>query len=190
MTIENDTSSLPGTSRRSRWDPLLECETHQFHVQHSPPLSLRQFYRSTITVVPDAKHWKPSGIYHAPVLHEDELPKSKDSVPEIRVKSRKSSRPPWYPAGCNKYVRPTSPNDEKNPQKSEPITTNSRPDTSSNLRFRTTKEKKIPWHPSGNKKCEPIPYFDAPSLRWSLRDVKQVMSELESRTNNTPTNQK
>ena len=189
MSIKNDNSSLPTTSHKRHWDPLSDCRTHKFRVQSTPPLSLRQFFRSTITVVPGAEQWKPAGIYHVPIVHEDPTSKSNDSQPEIREKSRKSSQLPWYPAGCVKYVPPASPNNVK-VKKSERITTDSRTDTDSNLLSKSTKETVIPWHPSGNKKYKAVPYFDAPSLRWTLQDVKQSMPQLRTKTNNNSTKQK
>jgi hypothetical protein len=190
MSIGNDTSPLPTTSRRKRWDPLSDGEKHNFRVQSTPPLSLRQFLRSTITIIPGAEQWKPAGIYHAPVYHEYRRPKSQDVLPKILVKSRKSSRPAWYPPGRLQYVRSTSATDENKLHKSGRVTTDSRTNMDPNLRSKATGKSTPPWHPSGNKYYEPIPYFDAPSLRWSLHEIKQSMPELSSRTNNSSMNQK
>ncbi len=176
MSIRNDTASLPATSRRSRWDPLLDSERHKFRVQSTPPLSLRQFLRSTITVIPGGKQWKPAGIHHASLFPEDLPPKSSNHLPEIDVKPLKNSRRAWYPPGPIKYKRSKSPSEENKLHRSEGVITDSRTNTDSNLRSKATRKAMPIWHPSGKPYYKSVPYFDAPSLRWSSQQIKQSIS--------------
>ena len=127
-------------THRSRWDPLSDSRKHKFRVQSTPPLSIRQFVRSTITVIPGGKPWKPAGIYHVPVVHDDKSPKSSNNLPEIVIKPHKTARSPWYPSGKPHY--------------------------------------------------EPVPHFDAPSLRWSPQQIRESMPEFIPITKKSPTNQK
>ncbi|CAF1137195.1 unnamed protein product [Rotaria sordida] len=187
MSIGHDTAPQSTTSRRNRWDPLSDSERHKFGVQSTPPLSLRQFIRSTITVIPDGKHWKPTGIHHAPVVHEEQLP---NHLPEIVVKPQKNSRPPWCPSGPIKYKRPKSPTAENKRQKSEDVTNDSQSNTNSNLHPKATRKLVKPWNPSGNSYYKPVAYFDPPSLRWSSQQIKQSMPEFKPTIKNSPTNPK
>jgi hypothetical protein len=190
MSIRNETAPLLTTSSKNRWDPLSDSERRKFRVQSTPPLSLRQFLRSTITVIPGGKKWKPGGTYYAPVVHEDPSPKSSNHLPEIVVKPRKNSHPVWYPPGPIKYKRSKSPNQENKLQKSEGVITNSRINTNSNLRSKAIRKLMPRWYPSGNPHYKPVPYFDAPSLRWSSQQIKQSMPEFKPTTNNSSINQK
>ncbi|CAF4921030.1 unnamed protein product [Rotaria sp. Silwood1] len=190
MDIRSETAPLSTTSRRNRWNPLIDSKKRKFRVQNTPPLSLRQSLRSTISVIPDGKQWKPTGVYHVPVVHEDPPPKPPNNLPEIVVKPRKSSQPAWYPPGPNKYKRPKTPSEENKIQKPEEDTNGSRSKTNSNQRSKFTRESSTPWHPSGNRYYEPVPYFDAPSLRWSPQQIKQSLSEFKSTTKNSSRNPK
>jgi hypothetical protein len=190
MSIRNDTAPLPTTSLKNRWDPLLDSERHKFGVQSTPPLSLRQFLRSTITVIPGGKQWKPAGIHHASLISEDLPPKSANHPPQIVIKPCKNSRRPWYPPGPIKYKPSKSPSEENKLHRSEGVITDSRTNTNSNIRSKATRKVMPQWYPSGNPYYEPVPYFDAPSLRWSSQQIKQSMPEFKSTTNNSSTNQK
>jgi len=188
MSIKNDTAPRSTPSRRNRWDPLADSEKYKFRVQNKPPLSLRQFLRSTIAVNPGGKEWKPAGIYRGTVIPGDPPPKASNDLPKIDVKSRKNSSPVWRPAGSIKYKRPASSKEESKPQESKGVPTESRTNTNSNLRYKSTHELSTPWYPSGSPYYESVPYFDAPSLRWSTQQIKKSMPELRSTTHNSPTN--
>ncbi|CAF2018482.1 unnamed protein product [Rotaria magnacalcarata] len=190
MSIRNDTAPLPTTSRKIQWDPLLDSKRHQFRVQTTPPLSLRQFIRSAITVIPDGKQWKPAGVCHVPVVHEDPPPKAPDFLPDISEKSHKKPGPPWRPPGIIRFKRPESPNDKKKEKKSGDSTDDPQSKATSIVRLKHTRKIENPWRPSGHRSHNPVPYFDAPSLRWSIEEIKKSMSESGPTTKNPPTNQK
>jgi hypothetical protein len=187
MSIRNDTASPPTTSHKNRWDPLLDSERYKFRVQSTPPLSLRQFLRSTITVIPGGKQWKPAGIHHASLFPEDLPHKSQNHLPEI---VEKPSKNPWYPPGPIKYKPSKSPSEENKLHRSKGVITDSRTNTNSNIRSKTSRKVMPQWYPSGNPYHKPVPYFDAPSLRWSSQQIKQSMSEFKTTTNNSSTNHK
>ncbi|CAF3868520.1 unnamed protein product, partial [Adineta steineri] len=181
MSIKNNTTSTTTTSRRTRrWDPLVESEKQKFCIQSKPPLSLRQFLRSTITSNSDGKHWKPTGMYHGSLVVEEPPSKAPDTLPKIIIKGRKDSRPVWSPPGVVKFKRPASSKEENKPPKSEHTLTESE----------DTRVKVTPWYPSGNPYYEPVTYFDAPSLRWSSQQIKQSIPEFKSIPNNSSTNPK
>ncbi|CAF1109988.1 unnamed protein product [Rotaria sordida] len=187
MSIGRNITPQSTTSRRNRWDPLSDSERHKFRVQSAPPLSLRQFLRSTITVIPGGKHWQPAGIYRASVVYEEQPP---NHLPEIVVKPQKNSRPAWCPPGPTKYKRPKSPTAANKRQKSKDVTNDSQSNTNSDLRSKATRKLVTPWHPSGNPYYKPVPYFDPPSLRWSSQQIKQSMPEFKPTIKNSPMNPK
>ncbi|UJR11096.1 hypothetical protein I4U23_015278 [Adineta vaga] len=80
---------------------------------------------------------------------------------------------PWKPAGLNRYIKPlTAGEKEKLHQEAQRIKNKPKIE----IRHKTSKgEAEIPWRPSGLRKYESVPYFDSPSLRWSLQDVKHSM---------------
>ncbi|CAF3569401.1 unnamed protein product [Rotaria socialis] len=190
MSIRNGTAPPPTTFRKKRWDPLLDSERRKFRVQHTPPLSLRQFIRSTITNIPDGKQWKPAGICYVRLVHEDPPPKAPDSLPEISEKPHKESRPSWRPPGIGRWKRPGSPNEETKEKQSEDATDDSQSKATSILRSKQGKKVENPWRPSGHHSHTPVPYFDAPSLRWSTEEIKKSLSKFGPATKNPSTNQK
>ena len=190
MSTENETVPQSTKSRRNRWDPLVDSERRKFRVQSTPPLSLRQFLRSTITVVPGGNQWKPSGTYHAPLVYENPPIQSPYDLPTMIMKPRKNSRPAWYPSGPMKYKRPQSPNKNNNEQKSRDVENNSRSDQKSNVQSKVNKKPVTPWRPGGKLYHESVPYFDSPSLRWSPEQVRKFVPEFKQTTKNSPTVQK
>ncbi|CAF1317398.1 unnamed protein product [Adineta ricciae] len=127
---KSTTAAHTSTSRPNPWDPLEYCRKHNFSVQSTPPLSIRQYVRSTIRNNHGNGPWKPTGVYHA----------------NINIDDRNSSK-----------VLPDL--------KPEP---------------RTVVNKGTPWRPSGHRIFKPVPYFDCPSLRWSMEDVKRSMPEFQT----------
>ena len=147
-----------------------------FCLQSAPPLSLQQYARAFATTS-DRKQWRPPGIYRQPVLRaylspeiraKPEVPKvtpwiysyrRKYSIPTYSLKDFKeikpaSPEPIWKPPGCYEAKRPTSLSPEKRwqPRIHEPV-----------------------WQPPGRIQYRPVPYFDPPSLRWSLQKLVNSM---------------
>ena len=190
MNSNNDTGFLPTKSSKNRWDPLLESKSRKFVVQTIPPLSLRQSVRQTINVSPNQKPWKPYGIYHPPMVYETPPSKQPDPPVKITVKSSKNSPPAWYPPGVAKVNTSKSLNKENTQEKSRDVTNKSESNAEPKQPSKSTVKSVNPWHPSGNRHYKPVPYFDAPSLRWTLPQVKESMSNFMPKPKNSITNSK
>ncbi|CAF1214209.1 unnamed protein product [Adineta ricciae] len=187
MSTNNNTSSTSPTrkSQRNVWDPKKESAKQNFRVQEKPPLSLRQFLRSTVTVNPGGQQWKPSGVYNPPVVHDNPTPqKEPEEPPKVVKKDSKDKKPVWYPPGTVKRQELKAPNEENKSEKKE----NEKPEEKPRSR---SKDKSIrPWRPSGNPEYDPVLYFDPPSLRWSAKQIKSTMPEFQSTSKKSSTNQK
>ncbi|CAF1161483.1 unnamed protein product [Adineta steineri] len=174
---------------------------HNFHVQTAPPLSLQQYARSVSTLPGSAPwqslgiyHPPKFHSYLSPeTRNQSKLPEIKPwiysyrrkySIPKYSLKPYKDrrSRPPepiWHPISPYINKRPTSLSPEKRWQKRihEPIWhpvspyLNKHP-TSLNPEKRWQKKIHEPvWQPIGSIQYKSLPYFDPPSLRWSLQKL-------------------
>ncbi|CAF0873470.1 unnamed protein product [Adineta ricciae] len=176
---KNTTAAHTSTSRSNSWDPLEYCRKHNFSVQSTPPLSIRQYVRSTIRNSHGDEPWKPSGIYHAKINNGDR--NSSKALPHLKPEPRKEphqdSRTPWFTAGIHRYVKSASlETKEKERQRLKDMKNKPK----NNTQPRTVVKERIPWRPSGNRIFKPVPYFDCPSLRWSMEDVKRSMPEFQT----------
>ncbi|UJR08397.1 hypothetical protein I4U23_012668 [Adineta vaga] len=189
MTTNNNT--VPSSTKKTKkndWDPIKDSEKQKFCVQEKPPLSLCQSLRSTISVNPSGKQWKPSGVYNPPVIYDDTPPpKVTDEQPKVEEVESKIKKPAWYPAGVVKYKQPKLSGEENNSGKKEDKETTTDPKPRSKSK---DKHIAIPWRPSGNPEYEPVLYFDPPSLRWSSKQIKETMPEFQSTSKKSATNQK
>ena len=168
---------------RRSFSPSLRASTNfHYHLQTTPPLSFQQYARS-ITPLPGAPHWQPSGIYHPRSFHSYLSPQTrkppqvpvvqpwmysyrrKYSIPNYSLKNFRDPKPKlpepiWRPPGPIVDKRPTSLSPEKIPQKlvHEPT-----------------------WHPVGPIQYKSTPYFDPPNLRWNLQQLLRSMPDLKSK---------
>lgn len=144
MASSNERSHTPtAKTTRLRGKSLKNTTSQSFCIQKAPPLSIQQYLRCASGVLPGAKEWQPNGKYRPPPLRAFLSPATRDQV--------KKPEPVWHPPGRYQEKRPTSLSPEKrkeNPQK--PL---------------------VIWNPPGKPEKKPLPYFDAPSLRWSLTDL-------------------
>jgi hypothetical protein len=126
---------------------------YSFRIQSAPPLSLQQFLRSATGVIVGTQQWRPSGIYRPPPF--------RSYVPPTVREKKKPTEPVWHPPSAYREKPPTSLSPEKVKPKhiSEPV-----------------------WHPAGKVKPEHVPYFDPPSLRWSLQELLRSMPEMRPQT--------
>ena len=122
---------------------------YTFRVQGTPPLSIQQYMRTSIGVLPGAKKWQPSGKYHPPPFHSYMSPAVKEK--------KKPPEPVWHVPGPYKDQRPP------------PLS----PET-----IKKTPEKLPHWNPPGKFVHKPVPYFDPPNLRWSYQELLRSMPEL------------
>lgn len=139
-------SRSPTTTSKTEHLDENNCK-NKYCIQRVPPLSLQQFLRYASGVVPGGKEWKPSGKFRPPAFH---LYLS----PETRKQLRRSE-PIWHTPGPYHDKRPTSLSPEK--------------------REESTVQEPI-WHPPGKANDKPLPYFDPPSLRWSIQDLLRSMA--------------
>ncbi|CAF1151148.1 unnamed protein product [Rotaria sp. Silwood1] len=149
----NKSRSSSSATRRLDENILKTSTRNNFHIQSIPPLSLQQYLRYASGVIAGGKQWQPSGKYRPP-------PFRLYLSPETR-KQPYRPEPIWHPPGPYRDKRPTS------------------------LSPETKKEKTIQepvWHPPGPKREKPVPYFDAPSLRWSLQDLLRSMPDMRTQT--------
>lgn len=122
---------------------------YTFRIQPTPPLSLKQYMRTAVGVPPGGKQWLPSGRYRPPPFNGYMSPAKKPQ--------QKPPEPIWHVPGPYKDQRPPPLSPETRPQE----------------------VKKLPvWNPPGKFEHKPMPYFDPPSLRWSLQDLLRSMPEL------------
>ncbi|CAF4780332.1 unnamed protein product, partial [Rotaria magnacalcarata] len=157
-----------------------------FRIQSAPPLSLRQHARSFATL-PGSQTWRHSGVVHSPHFHaylspekrqQPEPPRvqpwihtyrRKYSIPTYALKNYKQAKPKpvepvWHPPGKFEQRPPSSLSPEKIVKKSvnEPV-----------------------WRPAGKTVYKPVPYFDAPNLRWSIHDLRKSLGDLSTKTLST-----
>lgn len=124
--------------------------TYRFPIQKSPPLSLLQYARTAADQVDDRKGWLPSGRYHPPPFRQYMSPRLQEQ--------KKTTQPTWKPIGPYRETRPTSLDPEV---------------------IRQVKVQLPAWKPAGKIENKPIPFFDPPSLRWSLTQLRRSMSDLQ-----------
>lgn len=143
------TTSSPIIFNSSTRTPTKSLTRYTFRIQSAPPLSLQQYMRTSVGVLPGAKKWQPSGKYHPPVFHSYMSPAKKTAEKKVE--------PVWRIPGPYKDKRPT-------PLSPETI---------------KIEQKKLPaWNPPGKFQHKPVPYFDPPSLRWSYQELLRSMPEL------------
>lgn len=183
METNRGLSPTPSTrTPRLAQTNLKNSTKYNFRVQSAPPLSLKQFLRSSVGVLPGNKEWQHSGKYREPVFRSY-------LSPEVRVKP-KPPEPVWHPPGRFKEKPPTSlePTLKVVERKQEPIwhppgRYKEKPPTSLDPELRIVKPKKEPvWKPAGKPEKKPVPYFDPPNLRWSLQDLLRSMPEMRPKT--------
>jgi hypothetical protein len=125
----------------------------------------------------------PEPVWHPPGRYREKPPTSLS--PETIVPKR-VSEPVWHPPGPFKEKPPTSLNPEKviPTRVSEPVwhspgSYRERPPTSlSPERIIPTRVSEPVWRPPGKFVPENVPYFDPPSLRWSLQELLRSMPEM------------
>ena len=154
MATEN--SLAPASSTRlsySTSNRLKNSVKYKYRIQSAPPLSIRQFLRSSTGVIAGAKEWKSSGKYHEPTYHAY-------LSPAVRERP-KIVEPQWHAAGRYIDKRPTSLSPETRPQ---------------------IIVKPEVWKPAGKVQHTPVPYFDPPNLRWSLQELRRSTPDMRSQT--------
>lgn len=154
MSTSRGRSPTPlNQTHRSGGNNSKNSTKYNFRIQSAPPLSLQQFLRSATGVIAGAKEWQHSGKYCEPVYHAY-------LSPEVR-EQKKKVEPVWRPQGQYREKPPTSLSPERiiKEKKPEPV-----------------------WHPPGKYQEKPVPYFDPPSLRWSLQDLLRSMPEMRPKT--------
>ncbi|CAF0796296.1 unnamed protein product [Rotaria sp. Silwood1] len=189
-------SSLSPTFRtktiRSDGNSLKNSTNYKSRVQSAPPLSLQQYARSSAIPL-GTKPWQSPGVYHPPILHaylSSEVRKQPERA-ELRKKLETTQMKPWIYAYKRKNSIPTyTPNEYqvKKPKPPEPVWhppgkyVEQQP-TSLSPERRVEKHIHEPaWRPPGRTQYKPVPYFDSPSLRWSLQDLKKSMAHLQTTT--------
>jgi hypothetical protein len=142
-------STPPNYPRRSNSPTSKKTLKYNFRVQSAPPLSLQHFLRSATGVIVGAKQWQHPGKYRPPKFNAY-------LSSEVRPK-KKIVEPVWHPPGRYREKRPTSlsPEKIKRERTPEPV-----------------------WHPAGKTQHKPVPYFDPPSLRWSLQELLRSMPKM------------
>lgn len=185
---------------------------YNYRVQSAPPLSIQQFLRSATGVIVGSKQWQPSGKYHQPTFHAYLSPavretkkvsepvwrpssarlreKPPTSLSPERTISKRIQEPVWHPPGRYKEKPPTSLSPERiiTPRPQEPIwhppgRYEEKPPTSlSPEKIITPRPHEPVWRPNGKFEHKPVPYFDPPSLRWSLQELLRSMPEMRPKT--------
>ena len=126
-------------------------------------------------------------VWHPPGRYKEKPP---TSLSPEKIEQKRVSEPVWHPPGPYKEKPPTSLSPEKIEQKhvSEPVwhapgTYRERPPTSLSPERIIPKRVSEPvWTPAGKFVHKPVPYFDPPSLRWSLQELLRSMPEMRPQT--------
>lgn len=183
MATERSRSATP-TNQTRRLDENTRKNTakYSFRVSHTPPLSIQHYLRSSSGVPVGAKQWQPSGKHRPPIFRAY-------LSPAVR-QEKKIVEPVWHPPSAYREKRPTSLSPERIIPKhiTEPVwhpPGRYREKSPTSL----SPEKIIPkhtpepvWFPPGKFEHKPVPYFDPPSLRWSLQELLRSMPEMRPKT--------
>jgi hypothetical protein len=183
MATNSGRSSTPtNQTRNSGENNLKNTVKYNYRVQSAPPLSIQHFLRYSTGVIAGAKQWQHSGKYRQPRFNSY-------LSPEVR-QNKKPVEPVWHPPGKYQEKPPTSLSPEKIVQKRpiEPVwhppgKYQEKPPTSLSPEKIVQKRPPEPvWHPAGKFEHKPVPFFDPPSLRWSLQDLLRSMPEMRPKT--------
>ena len=188
---------------------------YNYRVQSAPPLSIKQFLRSATGVLVGAKQWQPSGKYRPPPFRGYLSPAVRERtkiVPPVwrssstarrekhptslspeRIIPKRVQEAVWHPPGQYREKPLTSLSPEKIvPERvQEPIwhppgQYQEKPLTSlSPEKVMTPRPHEPVWRPTSKFEHKPVPYFDPPSLRWSLQELLRSMPELRPQTLHT-----
>jgi hypothetical protein len=151
MTMMN--SMTPTSSARACFSTGNKTKTnavYPFPVQKAPPMSIQHHLRLTSGVLPGNRQWQPTLRYHPP-LFTAYLPTAVRKTPKV-VESV------WHVPGPYRDERPSSLSPEKRPQQiiKEPV-----------------------WKPVKKMTYQPVAFFDPPSLRWSLQELRQSFTDTQ-----------
>jgi hypothetical protein len=212
MATNRGRSSTPTNPTSNSGEHNLKTTVkYNFRVQSAPPLSLQHFLRASTGVIAGTKQWQHSGKYRQPTFRSylsPEVRQTKKTVEPVwrphgkyhekpptslspeKIVQERPSEPVWHPPGKYYEKPPTSLSPEKIVQErpSEPVwhppsKYYEKPPTSLSPEKIVPKRSPEPvWHPPGKFQHTPVPYFDPPSLRWSLQDLLRSMPEMRPKT--------
>ena len=155
----NQTSSTSKKFGITTQSSSTKAKKYNYPLQKSPPLSIQQFIRSSVGMVNGTKQWVPVGKYHPE-------PFRAYLSPSLQEKE-KVSPPVWKAIGPYREKAPTS------------LSPQVRPSEKINAPV---------WNPPGKVTHQPVPYFDPPSLRWSLQDLRRSVPDSGPPTMNSARN--
>ena len=173
--VRSATGNLPGTKR---WQPSGKYRPPPFHAYLSP--AVRETKKLS---EPDVKWRPPSARREKPPV----------SLSPERITQTRVQEPVWHPPGRYHEKPPTSlspetiiPKRVEEPVWHPPGRFEEKPPTSlSPERIIPERPHEPIWHPPGKFEQKPVPYFDPPSLRWSLQELLRSMPELRPQTFHT-----
>lgn len=207
MALRRSSSSISHSKENPSNTNALKTSTKKIvRLQSAPPLSLQQYARTHFTN-PSAPKWQPSGSYHPPPFHEYMPPEVRET-PQIRDRREQPQVKPWNysyrrknsiisytlkdykdpapkPKPKGPEWRPPSKYEDKRPTSLSPA----RRSVSFNSMDRRGQTGTPPpvWRPPGKTEYKPMPYFDAPNLRWSIQDLKKSVNNFQTISSHRPT---
>jgi hypothetical protein len=213
-TDRGHSPTLTNQTRRLTENNVRNSTKYNFRIQSAPPLSIQQFLRSSTAVLVGAKQWQHSGKYRAPTfnaylspaVHEKKKTvepvwhapgryreKAPTSLSPEKMIPKRVVEPVWHAPGHYREKPPTSLSPERvipkrvvEPVWHAPGRYQEKPPTSLSPERIIPKHTPEPvWHPPGKLEHKPVPYFDPPSLRWSLQELLRSMPEMRPKTFHT-----